>query len=67
MLLQHIGFQELGRKLDKALDICGQYERKLVVTGRSTGCTGREFADYVLDTVKNPRLEQCWEEYAYAQ
>ena len=40
MLLGHIGFTEGGKKLEMALDICGQYEKKLVVTGRPTGATG---------------------------
>ena len=30
MMLEHIGFEALGGKLHKALDICGQYERKMV-------------------------------------
>ena len=28
MLLQHIGYADLGRRLDMALEVCGQYERK---------------------------------------
>ena len=36
---------ELGGKLNRALDICGQYERKIVMTGRSNGATGQEFGD----------------------
>jgi isocitrate dehydrogenase (NAD+) len=27
MLLEHIGFPDLGAKLHKALDVCGQYEK----------------------------------------
>ena len=27
MLLTHIGFPDLGRKLDMAMDLCGQYEQ----------------------------------------
>src|SRR3990170_2006677 len=34
MLLSHIGYAEKGKNLEMALDICGQYEKKLVVTGR---------------------------------
>lgn len=63
MLLNHIGYQELGKKLEMALDICGQYEKKLVMTGRSTGATGREFCDYILETLSNPNLESRWQEY----
>jgi isocitrate dehydrogenase (NAD+) len=64
MLLEHIGFGELGRKLHKALDVCGQYERKLVMTGRSTGVTGREFGEYIMATVQEPDLESRWAQYA---
>ena len=63
MLLEHIGYVDLGRKLNMALEICGQYEKKLVITGRSTGATGRDFCDYVLETLSDPRLEERWNEY----
>jgi len=46
-----------------ALDICGQYEKKLVITGRQTGVTGKEFTDYLLDWLKNPKLRETWESY----
>ena len=39
MLLSHIGFPDLGRKLDMAMDLCGQYEKRITMTGRSTGAT----------------------------
>lgn len=52
MLLEHIGYVEKADKLAKALDICMLQEKKLVITGRDTGCTGAEFADYVMETVK---------------
>ena len=64
MLLEHIGFQELGSRLHKALDVCGQYERKIVMTGRNTGATGREFGEYVMSTVQEPDLESRWEQYS---
>ncbi|MCH8940594.1 MAG: isocitrate/isopropylmalate dehydrogenase family protein [Chloroflexi bacterium] len=67
MLLQHIGFEELGDKLHQALDVCGQYERKIVMTGRSTGATGREFGEYVMATIEDPQLAKRWEAYAHAQ
>lgn len=63
MLLNHIGYPDLGNKLEMALDICGQYEKKLVMTGRSTGATGREFCDYILETIEDPALQQKWESY----
>lgn len=64
MLLNHIGYPELGNKLEMALDICGLYEKKLVVTGRSTGATGKEFCDYILETIEDPNLQKKWESYA---
>lgn len=63
MLLNHIGYQELGKRLEMALDICGQYEKKLVMTGRPTGATGREFCDYILETLNDPNLEKRWQGY----
>ena len=64
MMLEHIGFQELGSKLHKALDVCGQYERKIRMTGRNTGATGTEFGEYVMSTIKDPTLEAQWNEYS---
>ena len=52
MLLEHIGFVDKAKKLERALDICMYEEKKLVMTGRDTGATCAEFADYVMDTVK---------------
>lgn len=66
MLLNHIGFPDKGKKLEMALDICGQYEKKLVVTGRPNGATGAQFADYLLETVESPDLEKRWENYVKA-
>ena len=63
MLLAHIGFEDQGNRLHKALDVCGQYERKLAITGRDTGCTGGEFGDYIMETVVDPTLHSRWEEY----
>ena len=63
MLMEHIGYPERGHKLNKALDVCGQYEQKVVLTGRDTGGTGDELADYILDTVQASDLESRWESY----
>lgn len=52
MLLSHIGFQKESQKLYKALDICTVTEKKLVMTGRDTGATGAEFADYLMETME---------------
>ncbi len=64
MLLEHIGFPQLGSKLHKALDVCGQYERKVVMTGRNTGATSRDLGEYLLATVMQPDLEERWAKYS---
>ena len=66
MMLEHVGFDELGQKLHKALDICGQYERRVVMTGRSTGATSSEFGEYLMSTVEDVNVEARWQEYVSA-
>ncbi|MCH8229847.1 MAG: isocitrate/isopropylmalate dehydrogenase family protein [Chloroflexi bacterium] len=66
LMLTHIGFPDLGNQVDMALEVCGQYERKIKITGRDTGCTGQEYGQYVLDTVADPDLESKWKSYAGA-
>ena len=51
MLLNHIGYIKEAEKLYKALDICTITEKKLVMTGRDTGATSEEFANYIMDTI----------------
>jgi isocitrate dehydrogenase (NAD+) len=63
MLLQHIGYTGRARKLDMALDICGQFEKKLVMTGRPTGASAQEFGDYIMRTVERDDLEAVWRSY----
>jgi isocitrate dehydrogenase (NAD+) len=63
MLINHIGYPERAKKFEMALDICGQYEKKLIITGRDTGVTGGAFADYVMETLHDSNLQQRWEEY----
>ena len=52
MLLNHIGYIEESEKLYEALDICTIKEKKLVMTGRNTGATGEEFANYIMETIE---------------
>jgi len=63
MLSRHIGYEEGAGKLEMALDICGQFEKKLSITGRSTGASGQEYADYIMETLQNPELESKWKSY----
>jgi isocitrate dehydrogenase (NAD+) len=63
MLLRHIGFVEKAARMEMALDICGQFEKKVCITGRPDGATGAQFSDYVMETLKSPNLESRWKEY----
>ena len=63
MLLNHIGYPDKAERFEMALDICGQYEKKLVITGRDTGVTGRAFSEYIMETLNDPNLKQRWEGY----
>lgn len=66
MLLNHVGYVEKARMLEMALDICCQLEKKCVMTGRSNGATGEQFAQYIMETVKDPDLEKKWMKYQAA-
>ena len=63
MLLGHIGYTDLSKQLAMALDVCGQYEQKLKITGRDTGATSAQFADYILETLQDPKLEEKWQRH----
>ena len=63
MLLDHIGFNDLGSKLSKAIEVCGMFEQRLKMTGRDTGADCDEFGDYILETVADPSLEERWAAY----
>ena len=63
MLIGHIGYPGKAKNLEMALDVCGQYEKKLSITGRSTGASGTDFTDYIMDWLVNPGLKEKWEEY----
>lgn len=52
MLLRHIGFTEYADKLDKALTICTEIEKKFVITGRDNGATCSELGDYIMETIE---------------
>ena len=66
MMMDHIGEAEKAKKLNMALDVCCQFEKKLVMTGRDTGATGDEFAEYIMDTIQRPDLEKVWQDYVDA-
>ena len=61
MLLRHIGYPEKAEKVEMALEVCGQFEKKLAITGRNTGASGADYTRYILGWVDNPKLKQKWE------
>lgn len=61
MLLRHIGYPERAEKVEMALEVCGQYEKKMVITGRDTGVTGEEYVKYLLSWIDDPKLKARWE------
>lgn len=63
MLLEHIGRIEAANKLQMALDICGSYECKIAITGRTDGASGQEYANYVMETLQDENLKSKWESY----
>jgi isocitrate dehydrogenase (NAD+) len=65
MLLRHIGHARYAEKIERALEMCGQFEKKMIVTGRDTGVTGGEYTNYVLSWVDNPELKSRWEAEVY--
>jgi isocitrate dehydrogenase (NAD+) len=60
MLLNHIGRTESSKRLEYALDICTQYERKVTITGRSSGASGEQFAHYLMETLSDSGLDAKW-------
>ncbi len=53
MLLRHIGFIEKADVLSKALEICNETERKVVVNDGPDSATCQEFGDYVMETIQS--------------
>lgn len=53
MLVRHIGFTDKADKIAKALTICNETEKKVIVTGDTNGATCKEFANYLMDTITN--------------
>ncbi|MCT4544270.1 MAG: isocitrate/isopropylmalate family dehydrogenase [Vallitalea sp.] len=51
MLLNHIGYTDEANKLYKALEICST-EKEYTITGRDTGATSEEFANYLMKTIE---------------
>ena len=63
MMLDHLGFNVEAAKLHKAVEVCGMYEKKVIMTGRSDGASSRDFGDYLIDTTFDSNLDNKWQEY----
>jgi isocitrate dehydrogenase (NAD+) len=63
MLLRHIGYVQNAERLEMSLDICGQFEKKKVITGRTDGATSRAFGDYIMETLQDKHLQTKWKSY----
>ncbi|MBN3040937.1 MAG: isocitrate/isopropylmalate dehydrogenase family protein [Candidatus Omnitrophica bacterium] len=63
MLLRHIGYLQPAEKVEQALEICGQYEKKITITGRESAATGSEYTDYILSWIDNPRLAESYKTF----
>ncbi len=55
LLLEHIGYADKANVLAGALDVCSGENAAMKITGRDTGATGAEFADYVMETMSRAR------------
>ncbi len=62
MLLNHIGYPKEAKRVEMALELCSQYEKKRVITGRNDGSTGKEYTEYLLSWIDNPKLKARWEQ-----
>jgi isocitrate dehydrogenase (NAD+) len=63
LLLKQVGMGERANQLEMALDVCGQFEKKIAITGRPGGATATEISDYLMETLQNPKLEEKWRKY----
>jgi isocitrate dehydrogenase (NAD+) len=52
LLLRHVAMAGQADVLTRALNICCDTEKKVVVTGDRSGATCAQFTDYVIDTLK---------------
>jgi isocitrate dehydrogenase (NAD+) len=64
MLLNYIGRTESSKRLEYALDICTQFERKVAITGRPSGASGEQFASYLMETLSDNKLEEKWGKFS---
>ncbi|MFZ7131599.1 MAG: isocitrate/isopropylmalate family dehydrogenase [Eubacteriales bacterium] len=63
MLLEHLGYVKKADDLQKALDICSNYEKKLIITGRRDGASSEDYANYIMRTLMDKKLHEKWDAY----
>ena len=51
MMLRHIAMPEKADRLQAAMRICTETERRVIVTGHRDGATCEAFTDYLLETL----------------
>ncbi len=52
MMLRHIGFIDKANKLNQALNICTETEKKVVVDDSENSATCSQFGDYLMETIE---------------
>lgn len=52
MMLRHIGFIEKADKLNKAINICTETEKKIVVDDSENSATCSQFGEYLMQTIE---------------
>ncbi len=52
MMLRHIGFVEKANTLSKALNICTETEKKIVVDDSQNSATCSQFGEYLMETIQ---------------
>lgn len=52
MMLRHIGFIDKADKLSKALEICTETEKKVIIDDSEESATCKQFGQYVMDTIE---------------
>ena len=52
MMLRHIGFIEKANKLNQALNICTETEKRVVVDDSESSATCSQFGDYLMETIE---------------
>ena len=53
LLLNHIGYKDQAEKIENALILATQIDKKMIITGRDNGVTGEAFTNYILELMSN--------------